>query len=438
MGARLRSCDRHRCRLLDLEFTTCRVALLAVIVSVCYPAFAQSPAETPNSFFARGTPTFVVGTAGDERCDRAIRGQVDLMRELGFKSAPIVEDVKVADIWPANPILYGGAHVNALVRSLASDLPFVVDTGRIEIGGQTFEGDEYRLIAFVPATAKHPDFLLYAGAASPGVEEINAVRHGDDGFVVCDRFGVLVRGGWTRDEVGAWRASLGAHERRLEWRASSPDERRVRVLRPAIVKRSETEVAEDAAIMRGLARTERQLGLELGAPLEVHVYPDRGSIRSLTGQAADGHADPISRTLHVIAFDAAEGGPLEHLVSHEATHVLVPAKIGPAGSPLLGEGLAVWVSGKYGGKSLDEWQRALARPIDSVEELLGPGFRALPEATSYPLAGLFVATLVDAVGRENVLRELYGAGASHWSAACARAGTSAAHVSEAFKAFLAR
>jgi hypothetical protein len=434
MGTELGSCDRHRCRL--LSFAPCRFAMLAVIASVSYPAFAQSTAETPNSFFARGTPTFVVGTAGDERCDRAIRGQVDLIRELVFQGAPIVEDAKVAHGWPANPIVYGGAHVNALVRSLESDLPFAVDTGRVEIGGQLFEGDEYRLIAFVPATAKHPDFLLYAGAATPGVEEINAVKHGDDGFVVCDRFGVLVRGGWTRDETGAWRANLGPRERRLEWRASSPDARRLRVLRPAIVKRSETEAAEDAAIARGLARAEQQLGLELGAPLEVHVYPDRGSKRSLTGKAGDGHGDPISRTLHVIAFDAGEGGPLEHLVSHEATHVLVPAKIGPAGSPLFGEGLAVWVSGKYGGKSLDEWRRTLAKPIASVDELLGPGFRALPEATSYPLAGLLVASLVDAVGKENVLREFYGAGVSQWSAACARAGTSAPRVSQAFEAFL--
>lgn len=173
-------------------------------------------------------------------------------------------------------------------------------------------------------------------------------------------------------------------------------------------------------------------------PLEVLVYPDRGSIRSLTGKALDGHADPISRTLHVVVYDAAEGGPLESLVSHEATHVLAAARLGPAGSPLFGEGLAVWVSGEYGGKSLDQWRRELAEPIPSADELLGPRFRALPEATSYPLGGLLVEMLVKEVGREPVLRTLYGAGAFEWRQACERAGTSPQRVELALRAALER
>src|SRR5688572_6897813 len=145
-----------------------------------------------------------------------------------------------------------------------------------------------------------------------------------------------------------------------------------------------------------------------------------------------------SRARCVIAFEASERGPLENLVAHEATHVLAAVRLAPAGSVLLGEGLAVWVSGQYGGKTLEEWRGALAEPVASVAELLGPRFRALPEATSYPLAGILVETLVAELGRERVLDTLYPATAATWDAACERAGTSAARVETAFRAALAR
>lgn len=411
---------------------------IVLVVSLGSTTVTQSREQTPNAFFARGAPTFVVGTLGDERCDRAVKGQVELMRDLVFHAAPVVDDVSVGAEWPTNPILYGGAHVNAVVKALGADLPFVVDVGLVEIGGERFVGDEYRLIAFVPASEEHPDFLLYAGAATPGVEEINAVDHGDEGFVVCDRFGALVRGTWEHDGAGKWLAKCGKRARRIEWRESSPDPTRVRIRRAVMVEATQDDAAQDAAIVRGLSRAEARLGFGLDAALAVYVYPDRGSKRSLCAKSADGHADPMSRTLHVIACDSGADGPLENLVAHEATHVLAAARLGPAGSPLLGEGLAVWVSGRYAGKTLDAWRAELARPAPSIEELLGPSFRRLPEATSYPLGGLFVEALVDSVGREKTLHELYGAGASSWTKACERAGTSAARVSQAFEAALAR
>src|SRR5688572_2576793 len=289
--------------------------LLLLPVLALFGSAAQS-VETPNAFFARGTPTFVAGTTGDERCDRVIAAQVELVRGHLFPGAAVVTDGAVGPEWPANPVVYGGAHVNALVAALAPELPLSVDEGIVAIGGERFEGQEYRLIAFVPRAASHPDFLLYAGAAAPGVEEINAVPHGGDGFVVADRFGALVRGAWVRDEAGAWRARLGPRARRIEWRASTPDATRLRVLRPAMLAPGERDGAEDVAIARGLARAE-ELGLGLGAALETYVYPDRRSKGSLCGNSGDGHADAISRTVHVIACDASERGPLENLVAHE-------------------------------------------------------------------------------------------------------------------------
>lgn len=419
--------------------STLRATLLG---SLAAGSLATGDAATPNAFFARGKPTFVVGTLGDEKCDRAVAAQVRLIRELVFHDAPMVDDAQVGREWPANPILYGGAHVNALVKSLATSLPFVVDAGRVEIGGERFVGDEFRLIAFVPADASpehaHPDFLLYAGAATPGVEEINAVSHGAEGFVVCDRFGPLVRGDWVAGESGTWKAELGPRERRIEWRESSPDAKRVRVRRPKMIAVVDGERGEDAAIERGLARAEKQLGVVLGLPLDVHVYPDRGSKQSLTRNGGEGHADAISCSLHVLAVDASVGGALENLVCHEATHVLAAKRLGSAGSPLLGEGLAVWTSGRYVGKSLAEWKSALPKERPSLEELMGPKFRVLPENVAYPLGGILVETLVQEVGRERMLATLYGATPSEWRDACERAKTTAERVDHAFASALGR
>lgn len=84
---------------------------------------AQTPAATPSDFFKRGTPTFVVGTAGDDHADRAIKAQAAMIRDLLFPAAKIIDDsaVNVAKgpaAWPANPILYGGPHVNHVLAKL--------------------------------------------------------------------------------------------------------------------------------------------------------------------------------------------------------------------------------------------------------------------------------------------------------------------------------
>lgn len=99
------------------------VSLLLLPVLALSGSAGQS-VETPNAFFARGTPTFIVGTAGDERCDRAVAAQVELVRAQLFPGAAVVTDEAVGHAWPANPVVYGGAHVNVLVAALAPELPF--------------------------------------------------------------------------------------------------------------------------------------------------------------------------------------------------------------------------------------------------------------------------------------------------------------------------
>ena len=59
-------------------------------------AVQASEYTTPNQFFAKGTPTFIVGTKGDDTADRLIRGEVEFIRNLLFPGAKIIEDTHVA------------------------------------------------------------------------------------------------------------------------------------------------------------------------------------------------------------------------------------------------------------------------------------------------------------------------------------------------------
>jgi hypothetical protein len=161
---------------------------------------AASPSLSISAFYGE-TPTFVTGTAAGPASQRIVDGQIALVQSMMPGSKRVADvDIKVADpaTWPANAIVYGGAHVNAVVGSLK--LPFHISKGRLEIGGETFAGSQYRLITVVPASAGHPEFLLYAGTGTPGIEEINGVPHGPQQIVVADEFGPLATGSWQLQE----------------------------------------------------------------------------------------------------------------------------------------------------------------------------------------------------------------------------------------------
>lgn len=377
---------------------------------------------TPNAFLGRGEPTFIVGTAGDERTDRAIAGQVDLVRAIIPRSAQVL-DLDVTS-WPSNPVVYGTPLDNALLRREPS-LPFSMTAERLEIGGETFAGPGYRLITVLPADASRPEVLVYAGTGVDGIAEINGVAHGQAPILVADAHGPLVEGRWRRNSGGALEAVLGPRARRIEWRtvtrvAAGID---VAIRFPAQLEPAPNQSEVVDALVRGIERSAARLGAVGGAPVTVYVYPDRGSVQALTGRDYDGFAVPSSRVLHMLA---SQPSALEHLAAHEATHLLAYARWGPAGSPLLGEGLAVWVSGRYGGRSIDDLRTARGEQA-TVVSLLGAGFRARPESETYPVAGLLVAALVDRLGLDAV-RELYTATPTTWAAACKRAGIEPAEV----------
>jgi hypothetical protein len=411
----------------------------AVGLLLAATALAQDSAQlTPNAFYGRGKPTFVVGTTGDDAPDRKVRAQVEMVRGMLFPDAKVVPDTAIdvakgPTAWPPNPVLYGGPHVNQVVAALAADLPFRLGPGKLELGDAKFEGDEYRLIAAIPAGKRHPDLLLYAGTGTPGVAEINGTSHGPHPFVVGDRFGPLVAGIWTTVK-GRLTPRLGRRARRLAWRHTAREAAGVKVSigRLEMVGRRESDAAVDAACVRGFELAAKRLELEDPGSLTFHVYPDRGSKRSLTGNGGDGNADVLSCTLHLLPFDAKPGGPLETLAAHEATHVLAYYDWGPAGTPLLGEGLAVWVSDSYGGRKLEDWRRAPPARNIPVSRLMGPDFRRMPERTTYPLAGILTAVLVGEVGLDALRDHLYPASPASWSDACSKAGTTAEKVRKAF------
>jgi hypothetical protein len=425
-------------------------ALLLVCVGTSSAAAASVPPAstdsfaTPNDFLKRSGLTFVAGTAGGDRTARATLAQIESIR-AAFPGATLLNDqaidvAKGAQGWPANPVLYGGPHSNSVLARLAPALPFAMERGRLRLGSEVFEGDDIRLIAVIPAHATdargpdHPEFLLYAGTGSPGVAEINAVRHGAEPILVADTFGRLLSGTWQRTPEGALVPVFPEpRARRIGWRAvertlahASGSGGLVQVRFPAQLPPAADEQQVVDACMHGLATAVQKLELAAPVSVTVYVYPDRGSKRSLTGDAGDGKAEILAHAVHVIRFDPAPNGPLERLLTHEGTHMLLDQAWGTPGSALFGEGLAVWASGSYGGVPLQECASRIPADLPPLSRLLGPQFRRFPEQSAYPLAGLLVDIAVKQVGLGGVRDHLYGATAATWEAACREAGTTSA------------
>jgi len=387
-----------------------------------------APTDTINDAFAAGPPTFIRGTAGNETDDLRIATQVDLVRGLVFPGAAVKDDTEVGDAWPANPVVYGAPHRNRLIQRLGDGaLPGLeVADDRIRIGEQDFEGADLRLVALIPASESHPQFVYYAGTGPAGIAEINAGIPTGHAIVLADRFGPLVTGSWQAQD-GKLVPQLGKPARRIEYRSlakplpgfggGSPAT--VRFAFPSMVAKSEADAERIDAAMRGLAQVVAKLQIASPVDLSVYLYPDRRSKQELTGNGGDGHAIASSNTLHVLALDAAA---LESLVAHEGTHVLGYHAVGPAATPLVGEGMAVWVAGSYGGKTLAQWNVTLAP--GEVTDLLGPGWMKAAEQHKYPRAAAAFGLAVDAVGLDEVGTHLMTATAETWAERRKAAGLS--------------
>lgn len=392
---------------------------------------AGEPANlTPDQLYARGAPTFVVGTLGDDKADRAILGQAQFISEL-FPGSKIVPDTSI-DVaagpsgWPANPVLYGGSHMNAVVAALGAALPVSVTAERIEVGGEIFLGVGARVLTVVPAGAKNPDFVLYAGTGTPGIE-VARIRHGWEPLLIGDLHGRLQSGTWVRGPDGTVTAKLASPARRVPWRIIERPVAGV-TMRVAFVEQlaaAPDEAAVVDAVIRGVTRAATKLAVTAPPRITVYVYPDHRSKETLTGDKGDGHAMASGAALHVVRYDPAPGGGFENLVAHEFTHSITGQLWGPAGTVLVGEGVAVWASGQYGGRSLADWQKKLTSRPSIVSLLPMKAFSSKPEPETYPFGGILVAAAVDLVGLAAVRDHLYEATPGTWADACKAAGTTA-------------
>ena len=398
---------------------------------------------TPNALLGVGIPTLIVGTLGDDRADRMIATQAALLRSV-LPGSRIVADTSI-DVaagpaaWPATPVLYGGAHMNAVIAALAPTLPLAVDADRVAVGGVELRAHGDRVIAAVPARAAdasgpgYPAFVLYAGTGTPGVVEINGLRHGGESILLADAFGRLRTGRWVASTEGTAVGQLDAAVERIAWRTleRTVGTATIRVAVPAATPKTDDDEEIADAVARGVATAGARLSLTAPPALTIYVYPDGRSKAAITGDGGVGHAIAGSRALHVVRFPAPQ---LERLLVHEATHALVGDAWGPAGTPALGEGLAVWVADGYRGERLDAWAARMPS-LSPVADLLPPrGFRSRPEAESYPLAGMLVEAAVAQVGLDGVREHLYAATADDWDAACERAGTTTARLDAAVAA----
>lgn len=409
----------------------------------------------------KGPSTFIVGTSGDERSDQSIAAQAALFRSMALTDATIVNDSSIdvaagPSAWPKNPVVYGGAHVNSVIAELTPTLPIQVGDGRLAIGAdtgdgryvvgaETLTGDDLALMAVIPARAAdssgpgYPEFVWYAGTGTPGIGEINAASRGLEQVLVVDRFAPLRVGRWIGRGAEPDALTMRAIPRGQTWQTEvrtltgygGGKAGKISLHTPAKTPLGPDRSAILDAAMRGLSRTVRRLHIEEPADVHAYLYASEADKQAATGKGGDGHAVVYARTLHMVA--GSDAG-FESLAGHEGAHVLLYEAWGQPGSALLAEGVAVWAAGSYGGAPLAELLRTASAGHPPVTELLGGGFRRMPEAEAYALAATLVDVLIEAVGIEGVAEHLWSADGETWAAKLATAGTSAEAIEAALAA----
>ena len=138
---------------------------------------------------------------------------------------------------------------------------------------------------------------------------------------------------------------------------------------------------------------------ERADPIKVsyYKYPDLDTKEEYTGKRGNAHV--WEGAIHSI-------WPSDR---HEIVHILCKEWGDPPA--IFGEGIAVYLSGKWLGKSLKEAARQVTTDGKwvSIAKILDTGsFRKHSDLVAYPIAGSFVQWLVETRGKET-LRKLYGA-----------------------------
>lgn len=148
-----------------------------------------------------------------------------------------------------------------------------------------------------------------------------------------------------------------------------------------------------------LEELEKRLQTSLDRPVQYFYYMDNARKGEVTGQAGNAHVEG-SDEIHSIFWSDR----------HEVVHLLTRRWTG-RGTALLGEGLAVHLSGGWHAEPVDVAARTMQRAgtLLPLSELVSTtGFRAHDDLITYPEAGSFVQHLLATYGL-GPFRELYTA-----------------------------
>ena len=139
-------------------------------------------------------------------------------------------------------------------------------------------------------------------------------------------------------------------------------------------------------------------------PIQTFYYPDSETKERVTGDPGNAHSNPLNYEVHAIYSDQLQAtGP------HEDVHVVAWHQIGEAGGELLGEGLAVHVTGPWWGQTLESIASAhkASGTLPYLETLISD-FWSVNQQVSYPISGHFVRYLLQTHGLDTV-KALYTA-----------------------------
>ncbi len=182
----------------------------------------------------------------------------------------------------------------------------------------------------------------------------------------------------------AWFDSVELQEQRIDWVRG--ESKRFRYFWETRQRPPQRALAGND---RNLARLEKLLGLEYPDKIAFYKYTSNERKGEVTGNRGNAHVEGAE--IHSIFWSDR----------HEVVHVLLNEKLGPTSTALLGEGIAVYLSGAWQGKPVHSFARSLKAdgrllPIAELVDLRR--FRALPELVTYGESGSFVGFLVERWG----------------------------------------
>ena len=364
------------------------------------------PEGTFNPWYEGGEGIVVHGTTDAEE---AFAAQVEEwygdFADLTVRSSDeLTEEEKSKNLFilatPGDPLL---AELDGL-------LPARFEDDRFTFGGYRYEepGNGVALIAPNPYDADHY-VLVYAGNSFEGLYSLFTVSTGGTDYVTTRGRGTVQQSGSFCHDTWGWVGGRWDEDLRADW------EEWTATLEPlAYAEGSEilveyrfqpgSEAADAVVDLLAVRADDYHHVLDtmeltpLDAPIVSYLYPDNATKGEITGNEGNAHANDLNYEVHEVWGDGVYAS-----TGHEDVHVIAWYRIGPAGSALLGEGLAVGMGGQWWGEPLDVWADTYdaSGEIPPLRDLID-NFWANEDGITYPLAGHFTLFLLDTWGPDTV------------------------------------